>query len=542
MRDVSVARLLLAGLAALLLLAPGVFAIPQTINYQGLLEEDGVPVDGMRSIVFRIYDASAGGNILWEETQSVTLSGGVFSIMLGSTEPIPASVFDGGRRWLSVSVEGEAEILPRGEIVSVGYAYFAEASDTSSYAETAGQAESALSADQAVDAGLLDGMNSSEFAGVNHSHDQRYYRQTVLSASDGSPPNSGSNMVHWDNLDGMPEGFSDGVDDSGAPGATDHGQLTGLLDNDHPQYPLTDSLRISDQNAPNEGRNMVHWDVLVGVPTGLADGTDDVTTDASDITTGTMSPERVEGVAVVESDERLLTTAERNALTGGGLTTLHSHTEVGDISEVTAGEGLSGGGTSDEVTVSHAEDASSLPFAHHYPPVIAHSQREDFLSGSESVMIIDSLTITVPDTGYVFVSFSLSQRLHLELEGFPPEWRPKRYMGNYGAAVDQSSTIDYGVTSSMQDSIFWAGGLYVPTNSVAGTIARPVSEGTHTIFLLTELVLKMDAAAKNNLEDISLTAIYFPYDSSSIQSAMLLGGGGRRGFESRERQPALSGR
>ena len=50
------------------------------------------------------------GWVLDEETQSVSFDAGVFSVLLGSTEPISPSLFDGGRRWISVSVAGGAEL------------------------------------------------------------------------------------------------------------------------------------------------------------------------------------------------------------------------------------------------------------------------------------------------------------------------------------------------------------------------------------------------------------------------------------------------
>ena len=37
----------------------------------------------------------------------------------------------------------------------------------------------------------------------------------ALASSDGNPPNTGSNLVHWDNLNGVPAGFADGTDDTG---------------------------------------------------------------------------------------------------------------------------------------------------------------------------------------------------------------------------------------------------------------------------------------------------------------------------------------
>ena len=44
-----------------------------------------------------------------------------------------------------------------------------------------------------------------------------------------------------------------------------------------------------------------------------------------------MSPERIEGVALVGTDERLLSLAEKEELTGGDTTALHVHIETGDI-------------------------------------------------------------------------------------------------------------------------------------------------------------------------------------------------------------------
>jgi hypothetical protein len=520
MRTIKLSRPAMTFLCTLLLLTGTALAIPETINYQGLLEEDGVPVNGSKSVAFRIYDSAEEGSLLWQETQTVTFANGVFSVLLGNTQPIPSSVFDGGQRWISVSVEGGAELLPRGEIVSVGYAYRSASSDVAAYAESADEAETAQYAVESNNANLLDGLDSSQLAGAAHTHDTRYYRQSQLNTSDGNPPNQGSNIVHWDILKGVPEGFADGVDDTGAPGTTDHGQLTGLLDNDHPQYALKDSLTISDASPPNLGRNIAHWDVLTGVPAGFADGTDNITTNASLITSGTMSPARIEGTAVVTSDSRLLTIGQKDGLTGGGITTLHRHTEIGDISSVTAGEGLSGGGTSDGVTVSHAEDASSLPFAHHVAPVIGYSERSSFESASTLPTVVDSVTVTAPGDGFLYVSFSATQKLDVDFEGPPWKWVPKRYIARYGTAVDSALTIDYYVTSSMQDTIFWDPASLVPSKPITGSTVRPVLEGQHTVYFMTEMILPVDSGADNNLEKASLTAIYFPYDSAALGTAL----------------------
>ena len=509
-------------------LAGSLRAVPGTINYQGMLVENGAPVDGTKSVRFKIYDSATGGASLWTEVQDVTFANGLFSILLGSTDAIPETVFDGSRRWLSVSIADGPEIAPRGEIASVGYAFRSAVAQEAQRADTAGTSASAAHADAATNADKLDGFDSSQFAGATHTHDSRYYTQTQLSASDGTPPNQGSNAVNWNNLGSVPAGFADGVDDAGAGGVTDHGALTGLTDNDHPQYALKDSLMTSDGTPPNAGSNLVNWDNLADMPAGLADGIDDITTDASQITSGSMSPERIAGTAVVSVDARLLTAGQRSELTGGGLSTLHRHAEAGDVSAVTAGEGLSGGGTTGDVTLSHAEDAGALPFAHHYPPMVANSETDTtFESDSTSPVVVRAVAFDAPTDGFVQISFSGSQMLDTAVVCCPPEVVPLRYIARYGVSLDESSPFDYFVTSSMQDTVFYVGGLYVPSKVIAGTTLLPVAKGPHTVYFLTQISTAIDSGAENRIERPSVVAVFFPYDTASYPATMLGSGGGQ---------------
>ena len=95
--------------------------IPHLINYQGkLTDTQGKPVpDGTHSITFRIYDADSAGNLLWQETQNLLITKGIFSCMLGGVTNLDLP-FD-KPYWLAIKVGSESEMTPRQQIASVGY-------------------------------------------------------------------------------------------------------------------------------------------------------------------------------------------------------------------------------------------------------------------------------------------------------------------------------------------------------------------------------------------------------------------------------------
>jgi len=135
----------------------GAFAqVPQAINYQSFLtDSNGDPVNGIVSIIFRIYDAESGGTELWNDTHSVNVTDGILNAILGApVKPIPYTVFEGSDRYLALKVGNDSEMTPRTRLVSVGYAY------------------------RAYDADKVDGIEASAFV------------QSV----DGVPPNSSGNI------------------------------------------------------------------------------------------------------------------------------------------------------------------------------------------------------------------------------------------------------------------------------------------------------------------------------------------------------------
>jgi hypothetical protein len=97
--------------------------VPQLINYQGELSNtSGTPVNGDVSITFTIYNAATAGDVLWSETQTVSVSDGVFNVLLGSQTPFPADMFAGDERYLGVQVGVDLEMAPRQQLASVPFA------------------------------------------------------------------------------------------------------------------------------------------------------------------------------------------------------------------------------------------------------------------------------------------------------------------------------------------------------------------------------------------------------------------------------------
>jgi len=114
-------------------------AIPHLLNYQGMLtQSDGItPVpDGAYSIRFSIWDDLTLGSELWNETQSVQVSKGLFNVNLGSVTPLSLP-FD-KYYWLEIKVGADPKLSPRTKLTSVGYAYTAEQAFTALSSPTGG--------------------------------------------------------------------------------------------------------------------------------------------------------------------------------------------------------------------------------------------------------------------------------------------------------------------------------------------------------------------------------------------------------------------
>ena len=189
-------------------------AVPQYISFQGKLVEDGDAITGDRDITFSIWANDTGGNpasALWFETQSVTVTVGIYNVELGSVTTLPGDLYVNDDLFLQLDIvhptEGTQRLSPLMPFNSHVFALkaanadeadHAAAADTADYATFAGTATSATTADTATyavtadyatsagnanyatsagsatsagNADTVDGEHASAFADAAHNHD-----------------------------------------------------------------------------------------------------------------------------------------------------------------------------------------------------------------------------------------------------------------------------------------------------------------------------------------------------------------------------------
>ena len=142
-------------LLALILALPATFAwaqsqVPTLISYSGkVVDASGNGITATRTVTFRIWDnatATAAVNRLYSEQQSVTISGGEFSVLIGAGSAVSgeanaagittvADAFAGSNRFLGVTVDDgtsavDPEMSPRQQIVTTAFAFRAKVAES----------------------------------------------------------------------------------------------------------------------------------------------------------------------------------------------------------------------------------------------------------------------------------------------------------------------------------------------------------------------------------------------------------------------------
>ncbi|MEM7133256.1 MAG: H-type lectin domain-containing protein [Chloroflexota bacterium] len=99
-----------------------------TIPYQGrLADSTGSPLNETTNIVFRLYNASDDGEVLWEEQwadeNGIQVRDGLFHVLLGSINPIEQTLISSNSTlYLGITVGTDNEMSPRMQLGSVPFA------------------------------------------------------------------------------------------------------------------------------------------------------------------------------------------------------------------------------------------------------------------------------------------------------------------------------------------------------------------------------------------------------------------------------------
>ncbi len=127
--------IILASISVLCLLQTGWGQVPRTISYQGVLKDaGGVLLNESVNLTFSIYAVASEGTALWSEPHSATtVTDGVFSVILGSSNPLDLD-FD-AQYWLQITVN-DVPLSTRTQLTSSPYSFHALQADTAQYALT----------------------------------------------------------------------------------------------------------------------------------------------------------------------------------------------------------------------------------------------------------------------------------------------------------------------------------------------------------------------------------------------------------------------
>lgn len=146
-------------------------AVPTTLAFSARIGDNGRPVTGNHTVKFAFWDCDGSNpatcvdptDVLWSETQTLTVSDGVLNAVLGADtttpNPIPFAVYAGGPVFLEVTFDGVA-FSPRMSIHSVPFAIHAGVADIAGAVPWAGVIGKALSCQTVNSPGVSVAANS----------------------------------------------------------------------------------------------------------------------------------------------------------------------------------------------------------------------------------------------------------------------------------------------------------------------------------------------------------------------------------------------
>ncbi len=128
---------------------PATEEVPRVVPYDGVINLDGQPFDGLMDMRFSLYAAPDGGEAVWAERwaqvdeRAVTVTGGRFAVNLGAFTPIEDTILDAGTLYLGIEVRraGDGAFVALGGRQRINPVPYAMWSAASADLEVAGELE-----------------------------------------------------------------------------------------------------------------------------------------------------------------------------------------------------------------------------------------------------------------------------------------------------------------------------------------------------------------------------------------------------------------
>ena len=217
-------------------------AVPLQLTQQGrLLDGSGASVTGVHTLTFRVYTDLTGGSVLWSESLSVQFNNGYYATILGTdtqNNALDSDTLLNYPIYLEVQLDANTPMSPR------------QAISSAPYAQIAGIAES-------VEGGSVDADNVS-------------IQGTPVIDSTGTWVGQPVTPL-WTNVQGIPSGFADDVDD-----VLSSGQVIQYVENQS-NLNLANSTTVGGNSIVTSATTLQpNWNNIQNKPAGFLDDVDNV--------------------------------------------------------------------------------------------------------------------------------------------------------------------------------------------------------------------------------------------------------------------------
>lgn len=217
-------------------------AVPLQLTQQGrLLDGSGASVTGVHTLTFRVYTDLTGGSVLWSESLSVQFNNGYYATVLGTdtqNNALDSDTLLNYPIYLEVQLDANTPMSPR------------QAINSAPYAQIAGIAES-------VEGGSVDADNVSIQGSPVIDSTGTWVGQPVTPL--------------WTNVQGIPSGFADDVDD-----VLSSGQVIQYVENQS-NLNLANSTTVGGNSIVTSATTLQpDWSNIQNKPAGFLDDIDNV--------------------------------------------------------------------------------------------------------------------------------------------------------------------------------------------------------------------------------------------------------------------------